>query len=200
MMSSPLSSSMLRRLGAAGRAAVALSGVPLVAHDMWIEPTTFSPRAGQIVSVRLRVGQDLLGDPLPRDPALVNQFVVEDARRPQAGRRPRRRRSGGLRARGRARPARHRLSQQPERVEMPAEKFNQYLKEEGLDAVAALQGPPQRDRRRGARDLLALREEPGALGSAEPTRRAIGRSASRSSSSPNAIRTPCAPVRICPSV
>ena len=34
--------------------------------------------------MRLRVGQDLLGDPIPRDPSLINQFIVEDA----AGRKP----------------------------------------------------------------------------------------------------------------
>ena len=38
-----------------------------------------SPDLGEIVAVRLRVGQDLLGDPIPRDPPLVNQFVVKDA-------------------------------------------------------------------------------------------------------------------------
>src|SRR5689334_22268435 len=52
---------------------------PLGAHDMWIEPTTFFPAAGQIVGARLRVGQDLLGDPLPRNPALIKQFVFEDS-------------------------------------------------------------------------------------------------------------------------
>ena len=70
----------------------------------------FSPQAGQIVGVQLRVGQDLLGDPLPRDSALVNQFVVEDAdgRKPVVGRDGVR--SGGLPARGRAGLARDRLS------------------------------------------------------------------------------------------
>ena len=77
MMSPSLSSSMLRRLGLLVVTAIVLWRVPLVAHDMWIEPTTFSPEVGQIVSVRLRVGQDLLGDPLPLDPSLVNQFVVK---------------------------------------------------------------------------------------------------------------------------
>ena len=105
MMSPALSSSTSRRR----RVLLAVSTVvslaaPLVAHDMWIEPTTFSPRTGQIVGVRLRVGQDLLGDPLPRDPALVNQFVVVDAegRKPVVGRDGAR--SGRLRARG-GRPA-----------------------------------------------------------------------------------------------
>src|SRR4029453_6805422 len=58
--------------------AIALLSVPLAAHDMWIEPTTFFPQPGEIVSLRLRVGQDLLGDPLLLDPSLVNQFVVSD--------------------------------------------------------------------------------------------------------------------------
>src|SRR5678815_2902158 len=36
----------------------------ILAHDMWIEPTAFLPATGQIVGVKLRVGQDLAGDPL----------------------------------------------------------------------------------------------------------------------------------------
>ena len=93
-----------------------LSQVPLGAHDMWIEPTTFAPLPGQIVGVRLRVGQDLLGDPLSLDPALVNQFVMEDG----DGQKPVVRRAGadpaGLVRVARAGPARHRLPQQPERA------------------------------------------------------------------------------------
>jgi uncharacterized GH25 family protein len=112
--------------------------VALAAHDFWIEPSSFAPQQGQIVSVRLRVGQELIGDPVPRDPALVNQFVFEDA----AGRRP-------LIGRDGSDPAGYlRVEQQglvvigyasnPSTVDMPAEKFNQYLKDEGLDAAAAL--------------------------------------------------------------
>src|SRR5713101_6967332 len=137
MMSDPLSSSMFRRLGVLV-VAIALSGARLIAHDMWIVPTTFSPEPGEIVGVRLRVGQDLLGDPLPRDPALVKQFVVEDA----AGRKPVVGRDGadpagflrvgmpGLLVIG--------YRSNPSAIELAAEKFNQYVKEEGLDAVAAL--------------------------------------------------------------
>jgi uncharacterized GH25 family protein len=118
-------------------AAVVLSQVALSAHDMWIEPTTFAPTPGQIVGVRLRVGQDLLGDPLPLDPALVNQFVMEDG----DGQRPIVRRAGadpagllrvavpGLIAIG--------YRSNPSAIELSADKFNQYLTEEGLDAVAA---------------------------------------------------------------
>src|SRR5437763_635261 len=138
MISPPLSSLMFRCLGVRGVASIAQSHAPLFAHYMWIEPTTFSPEPGQVVGVRLRVGQDLLGDPVPRDPALVNQFVVEDA----AGRKPLVGRNGADPA-GFLRVASPGLLvvgyfSNPSRVELPAEKFNQYLKEEGLDAVAAL--------------------------------------------------------------
>jgi uncharacterized GH25 family protein len=118
--------------------AIALSRVPLFAHDMWIVPTTFSPEPGEIVGVRLRIGQDLLGDPLPRNPALVNQFVVEDA----AGRKPVIGRDGADPA-GFVRVAVPGLlvigyRSNPSAIELAAETFNQYVKEEGLDAVAAL--------------------------------------------------------------
>lgn len=136
-MSQPLSSSMFRRL-ALLVVAIVLSRASLVAHDMWIDPTTFFPESGQIVGVRLRVGQDLLGDPLPRDPALINQFVFEDA----AGRKPLVGRDGGDPA-GFLRVATPGLlvigyRSNPSAVELTPEKFNQYLKEEGLEAVAAL--------------------------------------------------------------
>jgi uncharacterized GH25 family protein len=117
---------------------IALSRASLFAHDMWIDPTTFSPEAGQILGVRLRVGQDLLGDPIPRNPALINQFVFEDA----AGRKPLVGRDGADPA-GLLRVAVPGLliigyHSNPSSVELTPDKFNQYLKEEGLDAVAAL--------------------------------------------------------------
>ena len=119
-------------------AAIVLSSTPVFAHDMWIEPTTFSPTPDQMIGVRLRVGQDLLGDPLPRDTSLINQFVFEDAagRKPVVGRH-------GFDPAGFVRAVVPGLliigySSNPSTVELPAEKFNQYLKEEGLDAVAAL--------------------------------------------------------------
>jgi len=146
MMSDPLSSSMFRRLGVLV-VAIALSGARLIAHDMWIVPTTFSPEPGEIVGVRLRVGQDLLGDPLPRDPALVNQFVVEDA----AGRKPVVGRDGadpaGFLRVGMAGLLVIGYRSNPSAIELAAEKFNQYVKEEGLDAIA---------------DLRARRHETGA--------------------------------------
>lgn len=104
---------------------------------MWIEPSTFSPQSGDIVSLRLLVGQEFLGDPLPRSSALINQFVVEDAsgRRPVIG-------HEGANPAGFFRVAAPGMlvigyRSNPSTVEQKAEKFNQYLKEEGLDAIAA---------------------------------------------------------------
>jgi uncharacterized GH25 family protein len=127
-----------RRHASAVMLAIVFSHAPLLAHDMWLVPTTFSPESGQIVGVKLRVGQDLLGDPLPRDPALINQFVFEDA----AGRKPLVGRDGGDPA-GFLRVAMPGLvvigyRSNPSTVELTADKFNQYVKEEGLEAVAAI--------------------------------------------------------------
>jgi hypothetical protein len=105
---------------------------------MWIEPTTFAPESGDIVGLKLRVGQDLLGDPLARDSQLINQFIVEDS----AGRKPVVGRDGGNPA-GFIRASDPGVlvvgyHSNPSTVEETAEKFNQYLKEEGLDSIAAL--------------------------------------------------------------
>jgi hypothetical protein len=127
-----------RALGTLVAAAVALSGPSLLAHDMWIEPGTFFPRSGQIVGVRLRVGQDLLGDPIPRDPALINQFIVADA----SGHNSLIGRDGADPAGFFRVPAAGFLvigyRSNPSAVELDAQAFNLYLKEEGLETVAAL--------------------------------------------------------------
>ena len=104
---------------------------------MWIEPATFFPSAGQIVGVKLRVGEHLLGDPIARSAALINEFVVADA----AGRQPVIGREGSDPA-GFIRASASGLQiigyrSNASAVEIDAAKFNQYLKEEGLDAVAA---------------------------------------------------------------
>ena len=154
MISSPRSSSRNRRLALLVVTGLALMGAPLAAHDMWIEPTTFFPQSGQIVSLRLRVGQDLLGDPLLLDPSLVNQFVVSagDGVRPvvrRDGRDP----AGLVRLTA---PGVHVIGywSNPSTIEIPADTFNQYLKEEGLDAVSA-QRARRNETRAPAREIFS---------------------------------------------
>lgn len=116
---------------------LAWSATPLRAHDAWIEPTAFRPGTGAIVGARLRVGQDLIGDPLPRDSTRIWQFIVEDAggRRPLVGRDGEdpagwlRTNAPGLLVIG--------YHSNPSAVAETAEKFDQYLAEEGLEAIAA---------------------------------------------------------------
>jgi hypothetical protein len=127
---------MFFRLAAVMASLVGIIGT-LPAHDLWIEPVSFSPKPGQAVGVRLQVGQDLIGDPLPRNPSLVNQFIIQNAAGRSdvpgsAGADP----AGLLAA---IAPGLNIIGYQshPRRIELKAEKFNQYLVEEGLEAVAA---------------------------------------------------------------
>lgn len=46
----------------------------LLAHDLWIEPSTFHPKVGERVLVALRVGRNVNGEPMPRIPPLVQRF------------------------------------------------------------------------------------------------------------------------------
>src|SRR5262245_1666704 len=110
----------------------------LSAHDMWIEPTAFLSAPGKIIGVRLRVGQDFLGDPIPRDPALINQFISVDP----AGIKEIYGHDGSDPA-GLVRLAEPGIMilgyrSNPSPVVLTAAKFNQYLKEEGLDGIAAM--------------------------------------------------------------
>ncbi len=138
MISRCLVSSIGRRLAALLMTLAAAAPVSVFAHDMWIEPTTFTPVQGEIVGVRLRVGEDLQGEPLTRNPALVKEFVVEDG----TGRKPVYGRDGGDPA-GLLRVNKAGLSvvgyrSNPSVVQMEADKFTAYLAEEGLDSIIEL--------------------------------------------------------------
>ena len=128
----------MKRIGPLAIALLTLSALPLAAHDMWIDPTSFLPSTGNIVGLRLRVGQDFLGDPLPRDPELIDQFIGVDT----TGRKPIYGRDGADPA-GLVRQTEPGLfivgyQSRPKPITLPATTFNQYLKEEGLDAITEL--------------------------------------------------------------
>jgi uncharacterized GH25 family protein len=112
-------------------------GASLSAHDFWIEPSSYSPDVGAVVRVSLRVGQDFTGDPVPRNPAAIMSFflVGPDGRQDVPGRE-------GIDPAGLFRVATagalligYRSSPSP--VTLDAAKFEQYLKEEGLEHVIA---------------------------------------------------------------
>jgi uncharacterized GH25 family protein len=115
-----------------------LSAQAAGAHDFWIEPSAFTPAPGQRVAVRLRVGQELRGDPVPRAPALIRRFAVVGA----AGESP----VPGV---PNTEPAGFASFQAPglymvvydgnrAPVELDGRKFEESLKQEGLEKISAL--------------------------------------------------------------
>jgi uncharacterized GH25 family protein len=134
---------MMRHLEALGRvgllwAVCALWAPALQAHNFWIELSTFTPAAGQRVVLRLRVGQELKGDPVPRDPSLIKRFVMVGP----AGEAP-------IPGVPNTEPAGFPVFPSPGlytvvydssryAVALDAAKFEAYLKEEGLEKIAAL--------------------------------------------------------------
>src|ERR1051326_3317996 len=50
-----------------------------LAHDFWIEPSTFRPNVGTMITASLRVGMDWSGDPVARDTAQIEKFIVRDS-------------------------------------------------------------------------------------------------------------------------
>ena len=116
---------------------LALIVVPARAHDFWIEPSSFKPAPGAIVAVHLWVGQNFVGDPVPRQSGAIEQFFV--------------RASGidtdigganhidpaGLFRAGGDTPAAIGYHSSGSDIELPADKFEDYLRQYGLDAIVA---------------------------------------------------------------
>jgi hypothetical protein len=125
------------RIASIGLAALIAFGRPASAHDFWIEPSSYRPGPGSVVRVHLRVGQHFEGDLLPRQDNLIDRFEVESPskRNPVGG-------VDGVDPAGFATidgAGLHTLTYQSRgsRVELPAERFEAYLKEEGLERVLA---------------------------------------------------------------
>lgn len=118
--------------------ALSLLLAPLaLAHDVWIEPSSFRPAVGERVTVALRVGQDLRGEPMPRIPALIERFVLKGEGReiPVTGR------AGGDPAGTTVvgEPGLQWIGYQSKAYPMTIDgpKFEAYLKEEGLERIIA---------------------------------------------------------------
>jgi len=117
-------------------AGLTFAGVGLAAHDLWIEPSAFVVPLGKPVAIRLRVGANLLGDPVARNPELIDRFISVDASGeiPVPG-------PDGVDPAGILRITTPGLaivgySSKPSRVVVPAQTFNDYLEEEGLESIS----------------------------------------------------------------
>ena len=114
------------------------------AHDFWLSPSAFHPRPGSLLGLRLLVGQDMIGDPVPREPGSIERFVVSQG----TGQKPVSGRDGGDPA-GIVKVEAPGLlvagyQSYPRSIELPPDKFAQYLGEEGLDEIRSVVADPAR--------------------------------------------------------
>lgn len=126
---------------------VACTAVRATAHDFWLAPSGFHPRTGALVGLRLLVGQDMIGDPVPREPAAIERFVVAQG----AGAKTVPGRDGGDPA-GIVKVDAPGLlvvgyQSRPRALDLTPDKFDAYLGEEGLDEIRSIVSNPSRQAR-----------------------------------------------------
>ena len=145
---------LFTRSAAAAAIVIGLSA-GLSAHDFWIEPSTYSPRPDEAVRIQLRVGERFAGEPVARNGAAIERFIAvgPSGEKPVFGR-------DGLDPAGLLRLDTAGLWQigyrsKPSPVVLPADKFEQYLREEGLDTSSRHAPRAARARRRDARSFRA---------------------------------------------
>ncbi|MCF8475496.1 MAG: DUF4198 domain-containing protein [Pseudolabrys sp.] len=122
---------------AANCAATLLVGGHAQAHDFWLEPSSYRPRPGAIVAVHLRVGQNFVGDPVPRQSRAIEQFFVRQTGQDQPVEGsdnidP----AGFLRVDGQT-TAVIGYRSSGSSTELPADRFHAYLRQYRLDAIVA---------------------------------------------------------------
>src|SRR5262245_16763461 len=164
------SSARLRSFAVRSLALVAVLAAagPAFAHDFWIEPTTHRPAAKALVGVTLRVGDEIPGDAVPRTAERIERFALAgmDGDVPVVGR-------DGETPAGAVRVAGEGLQwlvyrSRRSSIRLPAEKFEAYLKEEGLERIVearAKRGASKAEGRevysRCAKSLLVVQGEAG---------------------------------------
>jgi uncharacterized GH25 family protein len=144
---------------------VALFAVRAHAHDFWLEPTTYRPSGGETVYVSLRVGEDFVGEPVPRLGQRIDAFIVRDASGVRAVSGSENRDPAGMVTAGDT-PAVIGYRSRFSTVELPREKFDAYLREEGLEnRIRAHTNGTQRERfARYAKTLLGASHDAAPFG------------------------------------
>jgi len=132
----PRTSSSMKRSGFIVLAAALLVAHRASAHDFWIVSSTFRPAVGDRVTASLQVGQKLNGEPLPRIPPLIERFFLKGdggVERPFVGRPGADPAGISLIGEG----GLHWIGYQsnPYPVALEAAKFEDYLRDEGLETI-----------------------------------------------------------------
>jgi uncharacterized GH25 family protein len=127
----------MNRSGFVFAALALLTAHTAFAHDVWIEPSSFRLVVGERVTAALRVGEGLAGEPMPRIPALIERFILKGSSReiPLIGR------SGadpaGMTAIAEPGPQWIGYQSKAYPMTIDAQKFETYLKDEGLERIIA---------------------------------------------------------------
>ena len=108
------------------------------AHDFWIEPSTFRPAVGANMTVALRVGQGFVGDAVPRSAQLMDTFVIRDTTGERAIDGFENQDPAGMLSIGKPGLAIIGYRSKPYPVVLAADKFEEFLKSEGLERISAL--------------------------------------------------------------
>jgi len=114
------------------------AAVPALAHDYWLEPSTFFPAAGDAVDLRLFVGEHFKSEaerPLQKQHTVRFEWIgggdtvdlMEGAKEDQKPIASVKVKKGGTYLAA--------LERGPSQITLEADKFNAYLKEEGLDEI-----------------------------------------------------------------
>ena len=126
-----------------------VSGLPLFAHDFWIEPSSYQVAVGTQVTVRFLVGEEFRGKPLPLDPSRVIVFArfgatSETPVRGVAG-------SDTAGVVSLDDPGLHLIAYRSTSVflELDAEKFESYVRSEGLEKVIEERGQRNEHKAKG---------------------------------------------------
>lgn len=118
------------------------------AHDFWIEPSSFRPAVGDRITVALRVGVKLRGDAVPRMPSLIERFTFDGSPLPgMTGRDP-----AGIAMVAKEGVQWIGYQSTASELTQDAQKFAQYLAEEGLERFV----PRRENRERFYRCAKAL--------------------------------------------
>lgn len=107
----------------------------ILAHDFWVQPSDFTPQPGELVNVHLYVGHVDAPEPVKRNSTRIEKFSLLgiDGETPIPG-------SDGKDPAGLVRPAKAGLhivvyDSNHARSELEADKFEAYLREEGLESI-----------------------------------------------------------------
>ena len=143
-------------------------GTPCLAHDFWMEPLTFHPKVGEVVSIRLLVGEHFFGDRVGRFSDQIERFSAvgpggEVETVGHEGHDP----AGHFRI---VIPGLYTLvyKSNPQEITLEARKFEAYLRMEGLEGISKLRAEKGETDKPGREQFVRCAKALIAAGDASP--------------------------------